>query len=295
MKILLTGGSGFIGRNIFESFKDKYSIFVPSHKELDVTNFSEVEKYIKEKKINVVIHSAIKGGSNVFEDTLRMFISILRNIERLDKVIHFGSGAEYDKTRDLIKVKEQNFGKYIPKDEYGLAKYACSLLSQNQKKIVNLRLFGIYGKYEDYRFKFISNSIVKNLLGMPINIKQDVIFDYLYIDDLMPVLDYFLMNDFKHSSYNITPKESISLKKIAQIINQISNRQSEIKIINRGYNFEYTGNNGLLLNEMKDLKFTSYKSGIKYLVDYYSSLSDFDVKFIAEDSFFKRAKIRTKQ
>ena len=38
MKILITGGSGFIGRSLIKAFKEDYDVFAPSSKELDLTN-----------------------------------------------------------------------------------------------------------------------------------------------------------------------------------------------------------------------------------------------------------------
>ena len=49
-KIFLTGGTGFIGRNIIEQLVNKYHFIAPPHKQLDLTNSKAVEKFFK--KIN---------------------------------------------------------------------------------------------------------------------------------------------------------------------------------------------------------------------------------------------------
>lgn len=62
-KILLTGGSGFIGRNILESFlAEKYDIYHPSRQELNLTDYDCVKSYFKDKTFDVVFHSATKPG-----------------------------------------------------------------------------------------------------------------------------------------------------------------------------------------------------------------------------------------
>lgn len=293
MKILLTGGSGFIGKNILNEFNGKYKLFAPSHAELDLTNFKEVETYLQRYGITHIIHTAIKGGDTVLESTLRMFINLLRNIGRIEKIIHLGSGAEYGKTRNLSKVKEEEFGKYVPTDSYGLAKYCCSLMSRNNKKIVHLRLFGVYGEFEDYRYKFISNVIVKNLLKLPIKIKQNVIFDYLYIQDLLSIIDYFLIGSHVYQEYNITPTKSISLIEIVNIINRISDYPSSVSIAYRGYNYQYSADNKRLRSELPGLKFTSYEEGIQKLYLYYKfNLHKINKESIIVDDYFKRSKVK---
>jgi len=293
MNILLTGGTGFIGRNLLERLRDEYKIFAPRHSELEIMDSVAVRKYIKKNKIKVVIHAAIKHGDQVLENILRMFMSIYNNLDLLDKFINFGSGAEYAKTRDLKKVKEEELGKFIPQDNYGLGKLICSQLVRENKKVVTLIPFGIFGKYEDYRFKFISNSIVKNLLGLPIKIKQDVIFDYLYINDLIPIVKFFLKNNNFYGDYNVTSTQSISLKEIAEIINRISKKTSEIAIVNKKLNYQYTGSNSKIKKIIPSFKISTYKNAIKDLYEYYRiNFKSLDEDAIMGDAYFHISKIK---
>ncbi|MBI3380324.1 NAD-dependent epimerase/dehydratase family protein [Candidatus Gottesmanbacteria bacterium] len=293
MRVLITGGSGFIGKNLSEAYRKKYTVFVPSHKELELTNFRAVEQYIKKNKIDAVIHCAIKGDGDVLETTLRMYLSILGNLSSLQKFIHFGSGAEYDKSRDLIKVKETHWGERIPKDPYGLAKYICSEISKNYNKIITLRLFGVYGKYEDYRFKFISNTIAKTLFGLPIIIKQDVVFDYLYITDLVAICDYFLTHQSPYPDYNIIPDRSIKISQLAQMIREISGKDLEISVKNKGENYEYTGDNKRLKRTISNLKFTPYMDSVTELYRYYQeNMHLFDKNDLRKDKYLSASKVR---
>lgn len=293
MNILLTGSAGFIGKNLYEGLKNEYEVFSPTHRQLDIVDESAVRKYIIDNKIKVVIHSAVNSENNVLENILKMFFSIYKNIDFLDKVINFGSGAEYAKTRDLKKVKETELGKFIPEDNYGLGKLICNQISKNNKKIVTLLPFGIFGRYEDYRFKFITNSIVKNILGLPIKIKQDVVFDYLYIDDLIPIIEFFLRDKKRYGDFNITPNQSVSLKKIVEIINKISKKPSKIIIENKEFNFQYTGSNLKLKQAIPHLKITSYRDAISNLYKYYlKNFRSLDKNAIIQDDYIKIAKIK---
>ncbi len=56
-KILLTGGSGNLGRHIISSGKLK-NILAPSSQELDITNAAAVEKFFSQNDFDAVIHCA---------------------------------------------------------------------------------------------------------------------------------------------------------------------------------------------------------------------------------------------
>ena len=55
MKILLTGGSGTLGRKLIELNKD---IVAPSSKEVDVTDIDTLNSYVESVKPDVFVHSA---------------------------------------------------------------------------------------------------------------------------------------------------------------------------------------------------------------------------------------------
>lgn len=378
--IFIAGSSGFTGRNLNERLQGKYKIFAPSHKDLDLLEADRVRDYVRKNKIGVIINCANVGGGrdtvglrDVVQTNLRIFFNIVRCAERVEKIIQFGSGAEYDKSRDLKKVKEEEFDKRIPKDDYGFYKYVCSKYIQSwssyakfsrselseftgpaarhplvvpgqltdpnvtprgyltrvtrflkqrsanlenfallrsksvssyaspifskKSRIICLRLFGVYGKYEDYRYKFISNSIVKNLLHLPIVINQNVIFDYLYIDDLVRIVGNFINNRYNgynsYNDYNIASGKQVSLFQIARTINKISDYRSRISIVNKGMNLEYTADNRRLLKELGNFRFTPIEEGMKKLRKYYQGiLHTIDRGEIEKDELRKYCKTR---
>jgi nucleoside-diphosphate-sugar epimerase len=298
MKILITGAGGFVGKNLLEGLSSRYEIFAPRSKELDLTDFRAVEQYLKRNSINIVVHAAVHSALAVsreegFQTDLRMLVNLTRNLDLLDRLIVFGSGAEYSKNRDMKKVSETELGQSMPDDLYGLAKFLTNEIVRREPKMVNLRLFGVYGPYEDYRHKFISNAIVKNLLRMPIKIKQDVIFDYLYVTDLVPIVEYFINHQTKHRDYNVSTTKSIKLSEIAEIINQVAEEKSEITIVNPEYNYQYTGDNTRLRQEIPEWTIVGYRAGIKKLYDYYREIiSNLDREGIENDAYFKKTNIK---
>lgn len=273
--ILLTGGSGFIGKNIIEQLSQKHVIFAPPEKKLDLLDQAAVERFFKKRKFDVIIHTAnigvYKAEEKPNETTAKnivMFFNIAKQLTLDQKMIFLGSGAEYDKSQDITLVTEDKFGKNIPKDSYGFAKYVCSNYIEHSKNIINLRCFGVYGKYEQPT-RFISSAIISALKGKPITIHQNAFFDYLYIDDLINIIDYFVSHDAKHRSYNTVSGTRVDLITLATLINLIIKSKKEMALKEKGLANEYTANNLRLKKEITNLTLTTPEKGIKKLLAYY--------------------------
>lgn len=276
--ILITGSNGFIGRNLKNYLADKYSLLTPTHKQLDLLDEEDVDTYFKKNKIDVVIHLAITGGKRTdpvplesFYKNIRMFYNVAKQEKYFKKMIFVGSGAEYGKQKNLINVREVDFDKTIPSDERGLYKYICSKYIEKSDKIIDLRVFGIFGKYEDYTTRFISHAICRNLLLQPITIQQDVKFDYICINDFVKILDYFINHRANFKFYNVGSGSPILLSEIAIKINQISSFKTKIKIKKAGLNNEYTCNISRLEKEIPTLTFTDIDYAVKDLYLWYKS------------------------
>ena len=276
-KIFVTGSSGFIARNVIEQLGDKYIFFTPGHRNLDLLDSSAVESYFKKNKyFDAVIHAAIVGGNrkvpnipDISITNLKMFFNIARCNKYFGRMIHLGSGIEYGKERPLKRISEVEFDKFVPQDNFGFYKYICAKYIENVDSIINLRLFGVFGKYEDASIRFISNAICKSILRMPITIHQNVVFDYLYINDLVKIVDFFLNNKVRYKSYNVGTGRRIDLKSIADKVNKVAGKKSPIKIDLKGLANEYTCDNRQLVKELTNFKFTSMGDAIKELYDWY--------------------------
>jgi len=278
MKIFLTGGNGFIGKNILESFlSEKYEILAPRSFELNLTDQDSVNEFFKQHKVDIVIHAACKPGhrnakdtSNLFFTNTQMFYNLLKHQDKYNKLINLGSGAIYDMRNYQPKMKEEYFGTHIPVDEHGFCKYVIGKHIEHLDNVVDLRIFGIFGRYEDYAIRFISNAICKTLFDLPVTLKQNRKFDYIYVDDLMPILDYFIENKGQYSSYNVTPDKSIELYKLAEKVIEISGKNLPVLVDQPGLGLEYSGDNARLHNEIKNLKFPSIDKSIEKLYKWYS-------------------------
>jgi len=308
--ILVTGARGFIGKNIAEYLKANFSnshiVFFPYHNQLELLDSSAVTSFINSKSIDIIIHCANVGGSrktaydqgqtDIIQKNLAMFFNLVGAMNKDTRMIFLGSGAEYTRGHYEPKMKEDYFGKHIPEDSYGFSKYICSKYIELSENIVNLRLFGVFGKYEDYEFKFISNAIVKNLLGLPITINQNIHFDYLYINDFLKIVEHFINQVPKQKLYNATRGETIDLITIANKINRVAEKQSEIIVKREGLNREYSADNSKLLKEIGGFNFTAFDQAIKELYSWYkSNLDKINKAEIIKDGYIKYCQISSEQ
>jgi len=279
MRVLLTGGSGFIGKNIKESFLgQKYQIHAPTRTELDCSNDKSTEAYFSKNSFDVVIHSAAKPGhrnavdpTGILMTNSRMVFNLLKYQSSWGKLINMGSGAIYDMANYQPKMKEEYFGTHIPVDEHGYCKYMLGLLFPRYRNTIDFRIFSIFGKYEDYAIRFISNAVCKTLFDLPITIKQNRRFDFLFIDDLMPMIDYFISHDAKHSAYNIAPDASIELLEVAKLVRGITNKNVDIKIAKEGMGLEYSGDNTRIKSEIGNVQLTSIEKSIELVYAWYKT------------------------
>lgn len=277
-KIFLSGGSGFIGKNILEQLGSDYAFFAPTHKQLDLLSFNSVKQYFLTKgPFEAVLHTAVAGVNrktgdrkDFAFDSLRMFTNLASCEGQYKQFFYFGSGIEYGKERPIKSFSENEFGKIIPESNWGLYKFICAkFVEKNPDNFINLRLFGVFGKYEDYSIRFISNSICKNILGLPIIINKNAVYSYLYIDDLVKIVDFFLNNKLRFNVYNVTPTKSIDLLTTAKKINLVSGKPVKIRVRHRGLDNEYTASNIRLLKEMKNLSFWDTDKAVSELYSWY--------------------------
>lgn len=280
-KLLLTGGNGFIGKNIQESFlSEKYEITAPRSFELNLIDTDCVDNFFKDKFFDAVIHAGAKPGhrnakdtTNLFYSNLRMFENLERHKDKYGKFINLGSGAIYDTSKDITNAKEEDRFNNIGVKDHDFCKYVIAKQIENLDNFVDLNIFGIFGKHEDWQIRFISNAICKAITDLPITLRQNRRFSYLYIEDLMPILDFFIENNAKHKSYNIVPDQSIELFEIAQIVKKISKKNIDIKVAQDGFGLDYTGDNSRLKNEFTNVKFTKLEQAVSALYDCYTKTS----------------------
>jgi nucleoside-diphosphate-sugar epimerase len=135
MKILITGGNGYIANGLYNNLKSIHDITLITRKDFDLTDSKATGLWFEDKYFDIIIHTAVVGGSrlkpedsSIMDQNLQMYYNLLTYKDHYKKFIHFGSGAEthldtpYDIINHLnghqVEIKLNNSGigtKYIGK------------------------------------------------------------------------------------------------------------------------------------------------------------------------------------
>lgn len=278
MKILLTGGHGFIARNLQEQLSSEHTIASYNSQMLNLLDANRVRECIAQGKFDVVIHCATydaaprhstKDPSKVLEYNLRMFFSLARCHNSFGKMIYFGSGAEFDRAHWMPRMREDYFDQHVPADQYGLSKYIMTKHAQTSSNIYNLRLFGVFGKYDDWRTRFIPSACCHAIHNVSVRINQNVFFDNLYVDDLARIVEWFISNTPRRHVYNVCSGSVYEFKALAHKIIHISQKDIGVDVRNQGLGQEYSGDNSLLVDELGGFEFSHIDESIKALYDWH--------------------------
>lgn len=276
MRYLVLGGSGFIGKNLLQEWSDR-DVIAPTSKELNLLDFGAVQRFLSATEPDVVIHSACRPGHrnapidpNGVRDNIRLVANVAANLRPAMRMVWIGTGGAYGVSNYRPMMTEASAHAVVPTDDTGVSRFAISMMLRTHSNIVELRPFSVYGPHEDWEIRFISNAIAKALLGMPITIKQDRLFSFIHVADVIGAVDEVVkMWPTVNQMFNVCPDSPSLLTDIAGIIREQLSITSAIHIKKDGLDVEYSGSNLLFRQTFPSWTYRRLDEGIAILMEWF--------------------------
>ena len=269
MNILITGGTGYIARNISIKLKEfNHVIYSPSRSEMNLSDICSIKQNLDRFQPDAIIHAASVGGYrnvtddyNIFVENFNMFENIIQSYNNIP-IIFYTSGADCDRRFPITNINESDVIHKYPIDPYGLSKNMIvrKILHENLTNVNILRIFATFNHDELYS-RFIKHSILNIKQNLPILIHQNKEMDFFFIDDLATVTHHILTNKPSKIHMNLSYTTKFTLKDIADIICKFANIDQDHIIIQSHHNsHSYSGSGELLKNE--NLQLIGLEKGI---------------------------------
>lgn len=257
-KIIVTGGSGFLGMQIVDKLK-KYSaeVFIPRTKKTNLIDYNQVMKFFEDIKPDIVIHgAAFYGGiginqtypGKIYYDNLIMGANTMEAARRVKcrKFVTIGTACSYP---GYLKgeLKEEDLWNGIPHEtvvNYGLTKKMLAIQGLAYKKQYNfdsihLILTNLYGPHDSYNPKrsHVVAALIRKFVEAVINNSEKVevwgtgkpIREFLYVKDCA---DAILLAAEKYNDLtplNIGTGSGISIKELAETIKEVTGFQGKVE------------------------------------------------------------------
>jgi nucleoside-diphosphate-sugar epimerase len=244
MKILLTGGSGFLGSALTISLIEKNDVFILSRaisknrriqnilnkiNLLYFENYDQIESIIKTVKPDIVIHTACSYGrkseslKEIFDANYFYGLAILNSLKIINQKIHF---INFDTILSPLtnyysfsKNQFSNLGLFISND------------SNNKIRFLNIKLQHIYGPDDDLEkfSSYIIQSCYNNVDSINLTL-GDQKRDFIYIDDVVSAIHIILknINDLKTNQIELGSGKTITIKKFVLTIHKLTKSKSNL-------------------------------------------------------------------
>jgi|SRR5690606_13143568 nucleoside-diphosphate-sugar epimerase len=256
MNILVTGATGFLGRNLIRFLvKEGHTVtaigrdgekltkcFPDQIISKQVTDYSAQSLSRLTKGQEIVVHLA---SQLMQRDTDPLRISEFnRNLEivenlmiacetnKIRKFVNISSISVYPREEDLLENQAVN-----PWNIYGVSKanidtYLLYIQQKIQTKIVSLRLARLYG-YGEREGLLFTDFVEKarNKKALTINGQGKSTIEYIYIEDAVDAIIAVLRNGEAGGVYNVGTGISFSVYEIAEVVNEVFDNKGNVEYL----------------------------------------------------------------
>lgn len=228
MSLLITGGTGYIGKKLVQQLEKKYS---PIHsvgiEELNLLNYTDTLNFLKDNNITEVIHLgwSMENENKAIYDNTEALINLIRACELVEvkKFIFASTNNVYGTSVDSCLFSENDIPKPDDANKYGISKYIGEKLINYtlKEKSCIIRIADVYGPGQTHGNlikAIISNVENKENLKLYGNGERER--DYIYIDDVIRGIEFIYENNLT-GTYNLGTGVGTNIKKIVDIVLKI--------------------------------------------------------------------------
>ncbi len=251
-RILVTGGSGFLGSRVVEKLhaKSPAEVFVPRRTDYDLVEWTNVVRVYKDSRPDIVIHLAAEVGGiganranpgRFFYNNLMMGVQMIEygRLSGVSKFVAIGTICAYPK-HTPIPFKEENLWNGYPEETnapYGLAKKMQLVQSQAYREqygfnsifLLPVNLYGPGDNFDAATSHAIPAIIGKCVQAISNNQNEVILWgtgnptrEFLHVDD---AADGILLAAERYNSsdpVNLGSGMEISIKDLANLIKEMT-------------------------------------------------------------------------
>lgn len=257
-RILLTGGSGFLGSHIAKKLKTRgcNNIFIPTYPEYDLTKIESIKRAYRDSNPDIVIHLAAKVGgiganmakpAEFFYDNLIMGIQLMEEARQfgVEKFVALGTICCYPKYTP-VPFKEKDLWNGYPEETnapYGLAKKMLLVQAQSYQKqygfnaifLLPVNLYGPGDNFDPQTSHVIPALIKKCLNAQKEGLKEITAWgsgkatrEFLYVEDAAEAILLATEKYDKPEPVNIGAGFEISIKDLVYLIVELTGFKGKI-------------------------------------------------------------------
>jgi len=246
MKILITGGNGFIAGHLKNFLSSKHTVYAPGKEQLNCLEPQEVNAFFDTHEIDIVIHTALAGREQLFDYDLKltnegmaMWYNIYNNRHRYKKLIQYGSAYELNLSTVNELTKLDNVLNALPISGYGSNKNRIARMCNETENFYTLRLFGHF-HHTEAAHRFFKKLVTSDQF----TIASDKKFDYFNLEDTLKVTEFVINESPIERDINLVYSEKLLISKQVELFCDINNINPIINIKEIGY--ELTGSDEIL-------------------------------------------------
>lgn len=240
MKIAVLGSNGFVGNNVTKHLSKKYSVTPVNRNTIDLLNPHAVKNFLKRNSFDVVVNcAAVMTNDALLHDArnnLGIFMNFFNNFKYFGKFINTGSGAEFNRSKDINCKSEEEILYEVPSDSYGWGQNVKSQLCLERENFYTLRIFNCFGPGE-LPTRLFPRYLNRNETFRLVN---DRYFDYFGINDLNTMIQNCIENDWMYKDVNAVYKYKYKISEVLAKFCEINGLEKDFEVVSVSDN-NYTG------------------------------------------------------